>query len=78
MRITLRELRRIVKEEVDRNMRWSAGIDGGGGINVSRNASSGPFPELGDETADEDEVEIGSGKEQKRPQLGLRILDREG
>ena len=77
MRLSIRELRKLVSEEVDRLVRNSAGFVGGG-MNVSRAGTPvDPVPELGDETSTSSDLEDNSGKEQKKSQIGLRALNRE-
>lgn len=73
------QLKKLLQEEVDRNLRWSAGMVGGG-MNGAPPAANlvEPPPGLGSETDDCDGLEIGCGEEQERPQIGLRTLDREG
>ncbi len=69
------QLKKLLQEEVDKNSRWAAGFGEGG---MASTSGVEPPPGLGSETDDCDGVEIGCGKEQERPQIGLRTLDREG
>ena len=58
--LTLRRLREIIREEVDRNLRWSAGFFGGGqsgGIEGGSGASPPPGLGLDKEEKDGEEAE---------------------
>jgi len=76
---TFGALRQFIKEEVERNMRWTAGF-GGGGLGQAANHASSPYeplPGLGtpdDELLDDKENTI-NGKEEKKVQLGAREED---
>lgn len=74
MRIRLGDLRRLVFEEVERNMRWSAGMVGGG-LNSSRHGEANqPPPGLGlddDERDGPDGPEY--GEEQTKQQAAVRV-----
>ena len=61
MRLTIRELRKIIREQVGRNVEWSAGFFGGGAISGAPNRGTAP-PGLGDEDS---EIEKDNGKEDK-------------
>ncbi len=54
MLVTLNELRAIIKDEVERNMRWLAGFYGGGGGNATGRGAAEPPPGLGDEDGEPD------------------------
>ena len=77
MRLTLRELRSIIQEEVDRNNRWSAGIFGGGIGNTSH-VNRNP-PTLGG-PADEDEFEstVPEEDDEEFSQAGARVFNNTG
>ena len=67
MRIRLGTLRRIIREEVERNMRWTAGMVGGGNTDVGERTESPPWglgtpEELGYEEENEDVEEEREGK----------------
>lgn len=61
MRITIRDLRKIVQEEVQRNLRLSAGFFGGGLSNQPSDGSELPPPGLGEDEETSEE----NGKEKK-------------
>lgn len=64
--VTLSELRRIIREEVDRCVRRSAGLVGPSWIGRSMGGDGLPPPGLGDEEADEyDEEELIDGQGSK-------------
>jgi hypothetical protein len=74
MKITLRDLRRIIAEEVQRNMRWTAGFGGGMGASGRSHDGSEIRPDhLGDEETDQEES---YGKEQEEKQFAVRVDDR--
>jgi hypothetical protein len=49
----LKVLKQFIQEEVERNMRWTAGIFGGGNIGKSRKGTVVPPPGLGEETEEQ-------------------------
>lgn len=82
--MSLGELRRWIREEVERNMRWSAGLMGSGGgaghgdltsLNRQQHAEVEPLPGLG---PDGDEKEDQIPDEQEKQQAGARVYDRGG
>lgn len=74
IRITLGELRKLIREGLDTEMRNLAGFFMGGGISKSDAAVEEPLPGLGDEETDK-EQEKKYGKE--RPsQRGARSRQR--
>lgn len=65
LKIQLRTLRALVREEVERNMRWSAGFGPGGlGRGNGRPAPLGPEPGLG---GAEDDIDIERENGEKEP-----------
>ena len=76
MKITIGELKKLISEEVERNMRWSAGMFMGGGISKSNKGVVEPPPGLGDESETED-TEKDYGKE-KPTQFTARQARRQG
>jgi hypothetical protein len=58
----LKVLKQFIKEEVERNMRWTAGIFGGGNIGKSRKGTVVPPPGLGE---DPEETEEQNGKKEQ-------------
>lgn len=73
LKITLKELRRIIAEEVDRAVRRSAGFGGGAGL-AGRGRGSIEFPPIG--LGDEVEQEETYGKEQEKSQFAVRVDSR--
>lgn len=77
MHMTLRQLRSLIHEEVDRNMRWSAGIFGGGISNPSH--SNGDAPTLGGpDEEDEFEATVPEEEDEEFSQAGARVYNRTG
>lgn len=75
MRITLSELRKIVREEVGRMYTIdNAGFGGMGGVSTLQRNKNVPLPGLGDEGEEEQETH---GEEQEKPQWTVRVRDRE-
>jgi hypothetical protein len=74
MKIKLSALRRLIREEVDRLVRRSAGFSGIAGI-AGRGRGSPELPPLGlgDEEQQEEER---YGKEQEKSQFAVRVDDR--
>lgn len=75
MKVTLAQLRKIIREEVDRNMRWSAGFGGQAGIGAGGDQPTNDLtPKLGDPKDDDvnDEKEE-YGKEQQKTQFAARF-----
>jgi len=74
MKITLSELRRIIREEVGTMVFiHNAGFGGMGGVsNLQRNKNV-PVPGLGDEGEEEQETH---GEEQEKPQWTVRLRNR--
>jgi len=78
---TLALLRQLIREEllsdeVQRNMRWSAGFCGGGAGGSSTNSSKGldaPPPGLGDEEDQDEEQDDKYGKSQEKNQFAARV-----
>lgn len=67
IRMTLGDLRRLIREGIDTEMRNLAGFFMGGGISKSDSAVEEPFPGLGDEdTEEEQEKEYGKEKPSQR------------
>ena len=54
MKIRLSELRKIIREEVERNLRWSAGYFGGDLSQPSKGINYAPLQGLGSSTEEED------------------------
>lgn len=75
MKITVGELRQIIREEVERNMRWSAGFFTGGGISKGRKGTVTPPPGLGSE---EENKDYGEEQQEEPGQAGARQLKRAG
>lgn len=75
MRIKLGDLRKIIAEEVERNMRWSAGFGGIAGIG-GRGRGSAELPPLGLGDEGEEQEENQYGKEQEKSQFAVRVDDR--
>lgn len=71
--LTLRQLRALIREEVERNMRWSAGFCGVGGIGAGSPRKGTEFPPqgLGDEGEDKTENEY--EEEQEPSQFAARV-----
>jgi hypothetical protein len=57
MRISLKELRKMIREQVERNMRWTAGMTSGFGLSQTHTGINVDPIVLGDEIKDEDESE---------------------
>lgn len=75
MKISLSELRKIIREEVGRMYTIdNAGFGGMGGASTSSRNKNVPLPGLGDEGDEELETH---GKEQEKPQWTVRVRDRE-
>lgn len=73
VKIRLEVLRKLVSEEVERNMMRTAGIVGGGGTGSSRFRSPG-LPGLGDE-----EEKVDDDYEEQEPgQIAARVSKRQG
>jgi hypothetical protein len=79
MQITLKELRKMIREEVERNMRWSAGFFGGGIDGAGHKGDpllptgTNPLPGLGSE--DEEET-YGKEEQEELEQPGARAATR--
>ena len=74
MKITISELRRIIREEVGRMYTIdNAGFGGMGGASMLQRNKNVPLPGLGDEGEEEKEY----GEEQEKPQWTVRVRDRE-
>lgn len=75
MKLTLNHLRLIIREEVDRLVRRSAGFGGQAGIGGTPNNGTqlGP-PGLGDEETQDNSY----GKEQEKSQFAARVDSRAG
>ena len=74
MKITIRELRQIISEEVDRMIRNSAGFGGSAGVGGAGIRSSEAPPGLGD--AEYQEKENEDYEEQEKSQFAQRIRSR--
>jgi hypothetical protein len=74
LKISLKELRKIISEEIDRLVRRSAGFSGSAGI-AGRGRGSSEIPPLGlgDEEQQEEER---YGKEQQKNQFSVRVDSR--
>jgi hypothetical protein len=76
MKIKLGDLRRLIREEVDRAVRRSAGFGGIAGIGGrGRGSAELPPQNLGDEEQQEEER---YGKEQEKSQFAVRVSDARG
>lgn len=76
MRIRVKDLKKIIKDEVERNNRWLAGFFVGGGISQSNAGVLAPPPGLGDEQEQEEELDKKYEKEQEKSQSSARTLKR--
>lgn len=76
MKIKLGNLKKIIKDEVERNNRWLAGFFTGGGISQSNAGVVSPPPGLGDESEKEEELDKRYEKEQEKSQSAARTLKR--
>lgn len=75
MKISISELRRIIREEVGRMYTIdNAGFGGMGGVSTLQRNKNVPVPGLGDE--EEQELET-HGEEQEKSQWTVRVTDRE-
>lgn len=75
MKITLRELRKLIREEVGTMVFiHNAGFGGMGGVSMLQRNKNVPVPGLGDE--EEQELET-HGEEQEKSQWTVRVADRE-
>lgn len=75
MKISISELRRIIREEVGRMYTIdNAGFGGMGGVSTLQRNKNVPVPGLGDE--EEQELET-HGEEQEKSQWTVRVADRE-
>jgi hypothetical protein len=73
MRISIGELKKLIREEVERNMRWSAGFFMGGNISKGRKGVIPPPPGLGARAEDEEDEQYYGKEEQEEPvQAGVR------
>lgn len=73
MKISLKQLRQIIHEEVQRNVRWSAGFGGSSmGGNGESKRSSAPFPNLGTPEDEEEITTNGKERQEKPTQVGAR------
>lgn len=71
--INIRTLRRIIREEVDRCVRWSAGFGPGGlGSASHKYDAQNPLPGLGDEEEEDYEKEE-TNREHVKTQIGARV-----
>lgn len=70
--LTLRQLRSLIHEEVERNMRWSAGFCGGLGIGGTRQGTKFHPQGLGDE-GEETKTEEEYEEEQEPSQFTTRV-----
>lgn len=57
MKITLFELRKIIREEVERNLRWSAGYFGGDLSSPQKGINYVPLQGLGSSTEEKNKIE---------------------
>lgn len=69
MRLTIGELKQIIREEVERNNRWLAGFFMGGGISKGRKGTIIPPPGLG---AEEEQEYYGKEQQEEPGQAGVR------
>jgi hypothetical protein len=83
VKTTIRELRKFIREEVSRNLQWSAGFFGGGLGGASSHHGAGsateqsPPPGLGPDTEETDkEILDKNYGEQEKSQAGARVYDR--
>ena len=76
MILTLKELRAIIREEVERNMRWSAGFFSIGGAGHPRKGTEFPPQGLGDEEPQGEQEKEHEEEEEKWQQWAYRS-DRE-
>ena len=75
MKITISELRKIIREEVGRMYTIdNAGFGGMGGASTMQRNKNVPLPGLGDEGEEEQETH---GKEQEKSQWTIRVRNRE-
>jgi hypothetical protein len=74
MKITINELRKIIREEVGRMYTIdNAGFGGMGGVSTMQRNKNVPLPGLGDEGEEEQETH---GEEQEKPQWTVRVRNR--
>ena len=57
MKIKLSELRKIIREEVERNLRWSAGYFGGDLSSPQKGINYVPLQGLGSSTEEKNKIE---------------------
>lgn len=66
MKIGMRELRIIIREEVEKNLRWTAGIFGGNLSSPSKGVTYMPPPGLGKKIEREtDDIDTGEYEEKE-------------
>lgn len=80
MKITIQKLKQLIRDQVERNLRWSAGFFTGGGISRPRKGVVQPPPDLGSSQEDTDtETTIDQKNDkQEKTQLAVRVYDRSG
>lgn len=78
MKITILELRKLIRDQVERNMRLTAGMFSGGGITKSRKGVVQPPPGLDGNTDEEELIGSEHGEEQEKSQSAVRVYDRAG
>lgn len=70
MKLTIRQLRKFISEQVsDNNTRLAGGVGSDGTVDAP--------PGLGP-SSEESEYELEHGKQQEKPQAGVRVFDRNG
>lgn len=75
LKISLKALRKIISEEIDRLVRRSAGFSGSAGI-AGRGRGSSEIPPLGLGDEEQQEEEERYGKEQQKNQFSVRVDSR--
>ena len=79
MKLTISQLRKIIREEVARNNADYAGVFCGGGISRSNKGIVNPPPGLGSTEEDREKAEDESHeKASEKCQLAARVLSRRG
>lgn len=73
MKISIEKLKKIIRDQVERNLRWSAGFFVGGGIDKSRKGVIPPPSGLGSAETDNIETIDDYEKEQEKSQFAARV-----
>lgn len=76
MKLTIVQLRKFIREEVERNCRWSAGLAPGGVGKGNSSGRMGPINYVPPGLGSEEEEDLDGKEQEEKSQIGAKVAAR--